>query len=544
MWPFFFKTKLQFIIDRRCNSFFLIGKYFWKAYKRSKRIENFIKVVSLLKTRCWFESKLKSMNDLCVVDITHIYWNTNVHIWRKTFFLAMTNFNFHEWKRKRTWSYINCCVIAFLNGLSLTIYTQTEYLYFKNTLLISNPESFYGLSFTIVCFGRILFTILPLYWTDKTRKVRKITFIFSILSLVGNILYTYYLSAPIVLLGQFLCGALVGNQVINFGEIARIYEPEKITRISTVLAMFHNIGLLCGPCLTYIFILINANIGAWALDGTWRITLGNMPGITMCCLTTIHMCIRFLTFHDVSSEYYLKCGASKNEENSANEENKQATMLNMAAKYLSIVISNRLLLTLILTCFVTAAAGTTLYLLEPIRAIEYLNWDQGDLAKFNFILIVIYTMFCYVATGVLINAFGDYWILLLCINALIISILLMAVLPIFPSHRLFIFSSCFIASGIYDTLFIIASRAMVAKCVPECIQTTAEGLRISISQLGNLTAGTTLVIFLHFPSSILVLSGICFLFLCVYCVQYKCFWSFQIITDTWESFMKWNHLTL
>ena len=168
---------------------------------------------------------------------------------------------------------INMCIGTFFYGLNQTIYYQTNYLYIKNTIKVNEPEFFYGMGDAIESIGGLIFTLLPVYYADKTRNVRQILFLIVGALLFGNIFYSLYYSPYIVLLGHFLIGCRTALEVVGYAEIVRVYNPDKLTKITSFLMIFTALGKVAGPCLTFLFSLVDVRIAGW------KIVVGNMPGI-------------------------------------------------------------------------------------------------------------------------------------------------------------------------------------------------------------------------------------------------------------------------
>ena len=323
----------------------------------------------------------------------------------------------NDWRRRRKWMYINICIGTFFYGLSQTIYYQTNYLYIRNTVKVNEPDFFYGIAKAIESIGGLISTLLPFYYADKTKNVRQILFIIVGAMLFGNIFYSLYYSPYIVLFGHFLIGCCTGLEAVGYAEIVRVSNPDELTKITSFLTIFTALGHAAGPCLTFIFYLVDVRIAGW------KIVVGNMPGISMAVFLSFYFVLMYFTLNNVSKEFTLKDAGDSNylyeaeeEKNlltdslcktdrySAVEQNNTADQnttpkhafiepkISFKQEYvfsLNLVRKNIYILILLELCAVLLVNDEIIYLLQPINAAKYLHWDQVNLAGFNLICFIV-----------------------------------------------------------------------------------------------------------------------------------------------------------
>ena len=143
-----------------------------------------------------------------------------------------------EWLKQRKWTVANGCLVSFTYGLSVTGYSPTEYYYFKDTMKVRNPQFFFGLGYAFLCGSAVVSSLAGSYYVDKTKNVRQVLLLSSVINLLGNILYLLHYSPFIVLFGQLLVGIAAVRGPVVIGEVARVYESEEMTGKLSLLALW------------------------------------------------------------------------------------------------------------------------------------------------------------------------------------------------------------------------------------------------------------------------------------------------------------------
>ena len=481
----------------------------------------------------------------------------------------MSKLTSNEWLRKRKWMCINICIGTFIYGLCQSVYFQTEYLYFRNTMKVKKPELFYGLGEVIESIGGFISSLLPVYYADKSKKVRQILFIIVSVMLLGNIFYTLYYSPYFVLFGHLLIGCCSAVEVIGYGEIVRVYSPKELTKITSFLTIFTALGHAAGPCLTFLFSLVDVRISGC------KIVAGNMPGITMAVFILFYLVLMYFTLNNVSKEFTLKdadesaclmevvdetntnynetddpftvviCKPDKNgviEQNNTFDEDMASEIafveLEMSFKQgyalsLNLVRKNIYLLMLLVISVLLTIPDEIIYLLQPINAVEYLHWNQIDLARVNLVIFTVSSIPTSLLCTYISEKVNDSIIMIVGILCLIMSQIFMLMIPILNTMFLKAgaYSISVFAYGIYAVAFGVSTRSMIAKYVPENIQTITEAFRMSFTTLADLIGGLLIgIIVQYLIISLSILSIISFICLCWVCIKVNEYSNIKVIT--------------
>lgn len=407
-----------------------------------------------------------------------------------------------EWKRYRTWTLANCCLGAFSFGLSLTIYYPTEYYYFRDTMKVENPDIYYGLSWAFLCGSGILASFVGSYYADMTKNIREVGLWSNAINVVGNIMYLLYYSPYVVLFGQFLIGTAAARMVAGVGEISRIYGVDEITQKVAFMGIFSTVGSILGPCSTYLFNLVDTKIG------NWRLNIGNMVGIVMGCLYLLQFLANFFTLKNLSKEYNLKREGEvlldkdeSGEDSDISEteeiipEKAPVDQLSLQDKYLvalQTLLKNKEVLFLYALSFFCSYSRATIILLSPMKASYYLGWYQTNLATFNIISTFAGAIPTALALSALSKVVNDFYLLVYTVVTLLLALIFMAIFPMVSDNHTMA-TVLLYANGILTLMstagFHIMSRSMLAKFVPENIQTVTEAIRNSLFELSYLIAG-------------------------------------------------------
>ena len=413
--------------------------------------------------------------------------------------------NTEKWQRKRKWMFINQCIGAAAYGLSLNIYFATEYYYLKDTVKVKNPDLLFGLAQGCLFLSGVISSIIGSYYADYTRNFREICLFEDVLNIFGNLMYSLYYSPNLILFGQLLIGTTSARMTSSVGEISRVYETEKITQKLGILGMVTFAACVIGPCTTFLFQYIDITIGKWK----WNI--GNMAGISMTIFYLLQFGINYLTLDNVSKEYTLKKDFSvvaANENSDNIEKNcieyaedktpliiKSSHRLSFNQKYITslrTIIKNRHVVFSLAMAVVQNYARGLIKIVVPIKAEEYLNWKQTDVAKFVVISMAAGSIPAMILISILTKFVNDYFLYLSSFILLILSLLLMGLLPMFKHDLKFVEVMLYFAYSLHlgsASIFYIMSRAMLIKFVPENIQSITQGLRNALFEMAILLSG-------------------------------------------------------
>lgn len=445
----------------------------------------------------------------------------NIH---RKFRMKLSKSNEDSWKKSRSWMFMNYCLGAFLFGLSLTAYYPTEYYYFKDTMKVKEPDLFYGLSWAFLCGSGVITSLLGSYYADSTKNVREVCLVTNVVNIVGNILYVLYYSPYLVLFGQLLVGTAAARMVAAVGEISRVYETSDLTQNLSFLGIFSTIGSVTGPCTTYLFALVDTDVGAWKLN------IGNMVGITMAILYFLQLVLNYFTLENVSKQYNLKEHESEtilleNMENEKEEEEEevgesdkkgeeQESFYKKYVKAIKVLLQSNHILFLYSLCFFASFARATITLLQPIKAVKYLSWKQTHLATFNIISTVSGAIPTAVILTLISKRVNDFYLLLFTLLTLLLALGVFGFLPWLASNQVLAYVVIY-SNGILTLAstagFHIISRSMLAKFVPDNIQTVTEAIRNALFELSYMVAGLSVKLpSSYFPEAMICMAVLIF----------------------------------
>ena len=420
------------------------------------------------------------------------------------------------WQKKRKWMFINFCVAAVAYGISLDAYLSTEYFYLTDFVKVKNPDLYFGLSKAALCLSGAISSIIGSYYVDYTKKIRQIYLLVDVLNIVGNIMYSLYYSPYLILLGQLLVGTTSARMTGSIGEVSRVYHANQLTQKIGILGIMTLIGSIVGPSTAFVFQYVHLSIGQWK----WNI--GNMIGISMTAFYFFQFALNFLTLHNVSKVYTLKKDCAWDTSFETNYEicNNEATQLKVfEAEYLDELPFNKKYLTALkfvfqdkhilfwlVMCILVTYARNLITLVLPIKGKEYLNWKPPDIAKLYLIALALGSIPTMILITILTRYVNDFFLYLSSLVMLLLSLLSMGLLPIFKRHtftkdttKIILYCSVVlkqISSGIFHVL----SRSMLAKFVPENVQSITEGFRNSLYELAALLSGLSVTIVVNYLS--------------------------------------------
>ena len=348
------------------------------------------------------------------------------------------------WQRRQKWMFINQCIGAAAYGLSLNIYFPTEYYYLKDTVKVKNLDLFFGLAQASSFLSGVISSITGSSYADYTKNFRKICLFEDVLNIFGNVMYSLYYSPNLILFGQLLIGTTSARMTSSVGEISRVYETEKITQKLGILGMATFPGCVIGSCTTFFFQYIDIAIGKWKLN------IGNMAGISMTIFYLLQFGINYFTLNNVSKEYTMKkdfsvVAAIENSDTIVSNCMKYATdktplliksnyRLSFNQKFMTslrTIFKNRHVVFCLAMAVVQNYARGLIKLVIPIKAEEYLNWKQTDVAKFVIISMAVGSIPTMILISIVTKFMNDYFLYLSSFIVLILSLLLMGLLPMF-----------------------------------------------------------------------------------------------------------------
>ena len=424
--------------------------------------------------------------------------------------MERTDTDTQTWRRKRKWMFINQCIGALAYGLSLNIYFPIEYYYLKDTVQVKNPDLFFGLARASLYLSGVVSSVIGSYYADYTKNVREICLIEDILNVIGNFMYTLYYSPYLILLGQLLIGTTSARMASSVGEISRVYETDKITQKLGIVGLMTMAGSVIGPCTTFFFQYIDISIGNWK----WNI--GNMTGISMTVFYLFQLGLNYFTLDNVSKEYSLKRGFLVNAviknaetfESNDYENATETTPLRIKSSYrcsfnqkyvisLRVILKNKHIVFCLAMAVIQNYARGLIKIVAPIKAEEYLKWKQTDIAKLLVVAIAVGSIPTMISISILTKCVNDFFLYLGSFIFLVLSLLLTGLLPMFKEDEKrteLMFYGTMIFFYISTSTFHIMSRAMLAKFVPENIQSISQGFRNALYEMAIFLGGLSVML--------------------------------------------------
>ena len=410
------------------------------------------------------------------------------------------------WQRKRKWMFLNFCVGAYAFGLSINGYYPTEYYYLKDTVGVANPELYFGLSSSMLYLSGAVSSIVGSCYVDYSKNVRLICLTEDLLNIIGNVMYSLYYSPYLILFGQLLIGTTSARMTASIGELSCVYVTGEITRKLSILGIFSTLGAFTGPCTTFLFQYVDISIR------NWKLNIGNMIGIVMALFYLLQFILNFITLSNVSKEYTLKEGSTSSSEEELLLSN--GTRISFHEKYLStlkVFFQHKHIVFWLSTCFITTFSRIIIRIAIPIKAEQYLHWKQKEIAVIWLISICSTGIPTAVLFSLLTKHVNDFYLFLSSLMTLLLSLIFMGQLPIFSSSTtktilIGISSILFFSSS---SAFHILSRSMLAKFVPENIQSISEGFRNAIFEVAAAVAGLFVILPTYYLSQTMFALAIC-----------------------------------
>ena len=329
-------------------------------------------------------------------------------------------------------------------------------------------------------------------------------------------MYSLYYSPYLILFGQLLIGTTSARMAGSIGEVPRIYNADQQTKKIGILGIMTLIGSIAGPSTAFVFQYVDLSIGHWK----WNI--GNMIGISMTVFYVFQFVLNFLTLHNVSKEYTLKNDhvwdtSFETNYQICNNDAKQLKVFEAAyldelpfnKKHLTAlksVFQDKHILFWLVMCFLVTYARNLVTLVLPIKGKEYLNWKPPDIAKLYLIALALGSIPTMILIIVLTRYVNDFLLYLSSLIVSLLSLLSMGLSPILKHHthtadttKIILYCSI-ILKQISSGFFHVLSRSMLAKIVPENVQSITEGFRNSLYELAALLSGLSVTIAVNYLS--------------------------------------------
>ena len=425
--------------------------------------------------------------------------------------------NMELWQRKREWMFINMCIGGVAYGLSLNIYFPTEYYYLKNTVKIEDLDLIFGLAQAALFLSGAVSSIIGSYYVDLTKNYREFCLLEDVLNIIGNIIYSLYYSQYLILFGQILIGTTAARMTSSVGEIACVYDTCKLTQKMGLLGVMTVLGLVSGPSTIFLFQYVDISIGIWK----WSV--GNLVGMAMTGFYLFQFLLNYFTLYNVSKDFTLKKEhlMEVTIEGSAMEYDYEEDQLGTSGinntdkllfneKYfitLKALFQNKHVIFYLTMCILLAYFRVLANLAVPIKGEEYFNWKQTYIAKLWVLSMITGAIPTMVVISLLAKYVNDFFLYLSSLISLLLCLLLMGLLPIFKDYGKSAEVMVYFAMSLY-LIFHILSRSMLAKFVPENVQSIMEGFRNALFEVAVFLGGLSVTLPVNYLSQTMFTAAI------------------------------------
>ena len=115
-----------------------------------------------------------------------------------------------SWYQKRQivtyFGMVQLCLLYF----EYSVVSITSLYYYKDTFQTKNPNFYYGLSMAAMCISSLISVFVCGPYVDRTRDLRKVAIVTTLVNTLGNLMYTLTYSKWFSIAGRFLCGIADG----------------------------------------------------------------------------------------------------------------------------------------------------------------------------------------------------------------------------------------------------------------------------------------------------------------------------------------------
>ena len=123
-----------------------------------------------------------------------------------------------DWLKKRLSTSWICIIYALIIGMEYSCISTSLLYYLKDDLKLENAKLYYSLIMCLSAVSASANAIISGKLFDKTRRMKLFMIVFTLTTLVGNLLYTMHASVWILVLGRFLCGLCDAAQPVITGK--------------------------------------------------------------------------------------------------------------------------------------------------------------------------------------------------------------------------------------------------------------------------------------------------------------------------------------
>ena len=301
-------------------------------------------------------------------------------------------------------------------------------------------------------------------------------------------MYSLHYSPYMILFGQLLVGTTAARITNSVGEVSRVYETAQITQKLGILGVMTTVGAIIGPCATFLFQYVDTSIR------NWKLNMGNMVAIFMAVFYLFQLILNYVTLHNVSKEHtlkkellldttYHKCDMKQEYQVTQFKtlEFENVEELSFNEKYLislkAIFRHKHIVFCLAVSVLVNYARGLT-KIVVPIKGEEYLHWEEADVATLWVIPLTAGSIPTVILVTTLTKYIDDFFLHLGSLVVLLLPLSLMVLLPMIKHDTIATEVLLYFAVTLdlmSASMFHLLLRSMLAKFVPENVQSITEG---------------------------------------------------------------------
>jgi len=163
----------------------------------------------------------------CIPDI----WHLTGHIRYLTYFIVNLYFIASKiityikmdldpnWLKKRRTTTIICTAFSFVIGMEYSAISVSLLFYLQKLVpdVSGHEKQWYSVVMTACAFSSSIFGVVSGRYIDRTRKIKECLLGFTVVAMIGNLMYTVHQSVWFLVLGRFLCGMIDATQPVISG---------------------------------------------------------------------------------------------------------------------------------------------------------------------------------------------------------------------------------------------------------------------------------------------------------------------------------------
>ena len=178
---------------------------------------------------------------------------------------------------------------------------------------------------------------------------------------------------------------------------------------------------------------------------------------------------------------------------------------------LKALFQNKHIIFYLVMCILLTYFRVLAKLVLPIKGEEYFNWKQTDIAKLWVLSMITGAIPTMVVISILAKYVNDFFLYLSSLITLLLCLLLMGLLPMFKDYGKSAVVMVYFAMSLYlmsSSIFHILSHSMLAKFVPENVQSIMEGFRNALFEVAVFFGGLSVMLPVNYLSQTMFATAI------------------------------------